>query len=245
MPKVRNVGDDVDAFCGWSFLEKLIDATYGALLEGLIAALFETGGRISEVLALRRGNIDLTLHPELIVIKQMPLLKRYTRLKGDAGKKVKWKCDEHCSKRWDQKPKPEEFKLHKIKRYVGWVTKPIIDYRNFPIRVDEPLTSHFISWYEKSDSDLLFPLDRTTAYLRIRDVGKKLNVDIPFSNIHSSQLYLHWFRAQRACQLAFDYGFDKDDLEEFFQWKERRESMAKRYASLGWKGLARKMNVDV
>lgn len=74
---------------------------------------------------------------------------------------------------------------------------------------------------------------------------KKLNTDIPFSNIHSSQIYLHWFRAQRACQLAFDYGFDRGDLEEFFSWKERRESMAQRYASLGWKGLARRMGVQV
>ena len=245
MPKSRSVKEDVKAFCGWIFLVKLIEAADESLLKGLIAALFETGGRISEVLALRREHIDLALHPELIVVKQMPLLKRFERLKGDAGKKRKWKCDGHCSKRWDKRPSQEEFRQHNIKRYVGWVTKPIIDHRTFPIRVDEPLTQHFTSWYKKSDSDLLFSIDRTTVYLKIRDVGKKLKMDIPFSNIHSSQIYLHWFRAQRACQLAFDYGFDKDDLEEFFQWKERKPSMAKRYASLGWKGLARRMGVKV
>jgi len=248
VPKVRNVRDDVDAFCGWSFLEKLIEAATDSLLRGLISALFETGGRISEVLALRRDNLDFTLHPELLIIKQMILLKRFEKLKGDAGTKRKWKCDGHCSKRWDQKPPPGEYKLHKIKRYAGWVTKPILDYRTFPIRRDEPLTKHFTSWLDhtrKSDNALLFPIGRTTAYLRIKDVGKKLNMEIPFSNIHSGQIYLHWFRAQRACQLAFDYGFKKDDLEEFFSWKERRETMAMRYASLGWKGLARRMEVKV
>lgn len=246
-PKVRNVREDVDAFCGWNFLEKLIEASDTSLLEGLLAALFETGGRISEVLALRKDNIDLTLHPDLVVVKQMPLLKRFKRLEGDAGKTVKWKCMGHCSKRWSQRPHPDEFKQHTVKRYVGWITKPITDSRTFPIRVDEALTPHFTSWCGKveHDSDLLFPINRTVAYLRIREVGKRLNVEVPFSNIHSSQLYLHWFRAQRACQLAFDYGFDEDDLEEFFEWKERRESMAKRYASLGWIGLARKMGVKV
>jgi hypothetical protein len=95
----------------------------------------------------------------------------------------------------------------------------------------------------KGDIDLLFPIKRSAAFVRIRNVGKELDQDIPFCNIHSSLIYPHCFRSERACQLAFDYGFDREDMNEFFQWKERKPSMAERYASLGWKGLARKMGI--
>lgn len=243
MPKSRSVEKDVEAFCGWEFLLDLIEAAPSAFMQGLMAAMFGTGGRISEVLALRKWNVDTSLHPEVVVIKQMPLLKRFKK----EGNVTKWKCVGHCMRRWTEQPTRNDFREHKIEMYTGWVTKPIVDHRTFPIRISEPLTPYFVSWYEKvkGDLDLLFPIKRSAAFVRIRDIGKELDQDIPFCNIRSPLIYAHWFRSERACQLAFDYGFDRVDMNEFFQWKERRPSMAERYASLGWKGLARKMNVDV
>jgi len=244
MVKERSVDRDVDGFCGWDFLEKLIKAADPwPSTQALMAALFETGGRISEVLALRKWNVDLNLHPDVVVIKQMPLLKRFEKV----GKVKKWKCVEHCNKRWNRKPDPAEYRIHNIKEYEGWITRRVHDHRTFPIRRDEPLTPYLISWCKKirRKNSLLFPISRTGAFLRIREIGRMVNSRIPFSNIHSSQIYDHWFRAERACQLAFDYGFDDRDLDEFFGWKERKPRMSKRYASLGWKGLARKMGVNV
>jgi len=241
--KSRSVEKDIEGFCGWPFLEKLITASGVPAIGGLMAAMFGTGGRISEVLGLRKWNVDLTLHPDVVVVKQMPLSKRFRRV----GTVTKYKCRGHCNKRWDQKPTSEEAEGHKVKRYKGWITEPIADHRTFPIRRDEPLTRHFITWANtvREANDLLFTFDRTRAFLKVREVGRQLDMDIPFCNIRSPQLYDHWFRAERACQLAFDYGFLKEDLEEFFEWKERKPSMAQRYSSLGWKGLARKMDVEV
>lgn len=240
--KTHSVKVDVQAFCGWGFLLKLMSVA-SPFLQGLIAGLFGTGGRISEVLALRRDNVDLTLNPEVVIVKQMPLVKRFEKV----GEVKKWKCVNHCNKRWDEKPAPLEYRLHKVKEYKGWVTKPLNDHRTFPIRLSEPLTPYFVAWYEKVNgkNTPLFPISRTDAFLKVRGIGEKLNMRIPFSTIHSSELYDHWFRAERACQLAFDYGFGKGDLNEFFGWKEREPSMADWYASLGWIGLARKMGVKV
>ena len=50
---------------------------------------------------------------------------------------------------------------------------------------------------------------------------------------------------ERASQLAEDYGFDAFSLNQFFGWKPKRPSMAEKYASMGWKGLARAMGVEV
>lgn len=243
MPKERSVEKDVDGFCGWPFLEDLIDTASTPFMKALIAALFETGGRISEVLGLRRWNVDLTLHKDVAVIKNMPLLKRFKT----TGKGTKYKCVGHCKKRWDVKPSLLEYQIHDVREYQGWITEPIKDHRTFPIRLDEPLTPFFIKWVKtvRKPKDPLFRIERAAAYVRVRKVGKELNTSIPLATIRSSQLYAHFFRAERACQLAFDYGFTDNNLDRFFGWKERMPRMSKRYASLGWIGLARRMNVDV
>lgn len=241
--KYRSIDKDIEDFCGWPFLMKLIGATSDLFLQGLMAALFGTGGRISEVLALKKSNILLDLNSDVVIVQQMPLLKRFEKI----GTITKWKCDDHCKKRWSKLPTPDEFRQHNITEYQGWITKTIRDFRTFPIRRNEGTTPYFIEWYERvrNDDDLLFPISRSTAFTKVRGVGRILDEDIPFCNIRSPLLYDHWFRAERACQLAFDYGFDDDDLDRFFGWKERMPRMSKKYASRGWIGMARRMGVDV
>ena len=248
VPKARSVKVDVDAFCGWGFLLELIEAAPSAFMRGLMAALFGTGGRISEVLGLETWMVDTSLCDRVVVVQQMPLLKRYEKV-GDV---TKWKCVGHCTKRWKEKPTPGEFATHKIQEYAGWVTKPVEDHRSFPIRVDEPVTPYFTDWWERrveAGERVLFPIKRSAAFVRVRKVGEALDRDIPFCKIRSPLIYDHWFRSEKACQLAFDYGFDDDDLDLFFGWKERRPGMSertsRRYSKLGWIGLARKMGVDV
>lgn len=246
MPKERSVEEDVEGFCGWPFLLQLVQVAPTPFLQGLMAALFETGGRISEVLALRKENIVLSQSnvktvPDVIVVSHMPLLKRFKKV----GKVKKWKCAGHCRKRWADQPTQEEYQVHKIEEYEGWITQPVKEFRTFPFRADEPLAPFLTSWIKHCKTDYLFPLNRSTAYVRIQKAGAKLNQEIPFCNIRSGQIYDHWFRAERACQLSFDYGFDDRDLDEFFGWKERKPRMSRRYSSLAWIGLARKMGVTV
>jgi len=99
--RTRSVDKDIHGFCGWEFLVELFEAAPSAFMQGLMAALFGTGGRISEVLALCKWNIDTALHPDVVVVKQMPLLKRFEKV----GEVAKWKCVGHCKKRWTEQPR--------------------------------------------------------------------------------------------------------------------------------------------
>jgi hypothetical protein len=68
---------------------------------------------------------------------------------------------------------------------------------------------------------------------------------VPNAKIHSSQVYPHLLRSERACQLVDEYGFDVYDLDWFFGWKKRKLTTAEWYARMGWKGLARRMGVKI
>jgi len=128
-----------------------------------------------------------------------------------------------------------------IKRFHhkhGKVVEDVIYRKIFPIRRDEPLTQVLCEWIE-GRKEWLFPtyrgsepyLGRTWAYNMARRAGGKLGLWV----------YPHWFRAQRASQLRFEYGFDAMDLMEFFAWKHWPTAI--RYAKMGWRGLAEKMGV--
>lgn len=160
----------------------------GEFLQALVAALFETGGRISEVLQLRSSHFDLVTDPNFVVVKGMPLVKRKKKRGGHQSSGVPT--------------------------------------RTFPIKRTDPLWPFLERWVKKyKPNELLFPLSRTKAYLLVRELGK--------------DLYPHWFRSQRASQLAFDYGWDIPALMEFFAWTHIKTAM--RYAHHGFKGLAKKM----
>jgi integrase len=75
MPKkYRSVDRDVHGFCGWDFLQLLISKCLRDEEKLLISTLFETGGRIGEVLKLRRENfVD---KGDFIVVDSMSVEKR-------------------------------------------------------------------------------------------------------------------------------------------------------------------------
>jgi len=108
-----------------------------------------------------------------------------------------------------------------------------------------PFFVDYYKYMERRGEKLLYPYHRSTIFRMVRTVGYLVNRRVPFSNIHSSQLYPHWFRAQRASQLKIDYGFDLDALREFFGWKMRNVGVPVIYAKVGWIGLARKMGIDI
>jgi len=202
--KERGIEKDIEAFCGWRFLLRLVEASPTLFDRFLISGLFLTGCRVSELIRLRRRNFNLDFHPEIIAVEHVPVIKRYSRKKKQ--------------------------------RYEA--------YRSFPIKIDEPLVSYFLEGL-RHVKDKLYPVSRTTVFLRVRKVGRILNSEIPFSNIHSSQLYPHWFRSQRARQLRHDYKFTDEELRDWFGWKYSENRMPAVYGRSSIIELAEKMGVKI
>ena len=109
------------------------------------------------------------------------------------------------------------------------------------LEINEPLAQIVTNWIEQSEG-WLFPtrkeekirrnenwISRVRAYQIVSEIGKEIGV----------HLYDHWFRAQRACQLASEYGFSLMELLDWFGWKHLET--AKRYAKLNWQDLAKLM----
>jgi len=223
--KIRTI-DEVEGFCGWDFLLSLVKVFNFPPYQGFVAALFETGGRVSEVLALTKKHFNMALHSDLIVVEHMPVLKRF-----EVVGKV-----------------PDSSK----KRGFKWVTERKRDYRFFPIRKDEPLVPYLLEWIDLAPSDRLFEFDRFKALIMLRHAGKILNKPIPFTRhrkedrpLMSWEIFSHLLRAEKASQLGSEYGFDVYSLNQFFGWKPRKQDMAQKYASLDWRGLARRMGVSM
>jgi len=185
----------VESFCGWDYLLELIAKCECTRDKGLISALFETGGRVSEVLELKKANF--VIQEPYIIVKAMPVLKRY--------EKVGERFDDEGKKRW--------------------VTRRKKGYRTFPIHTKEPLCSKLIDHVINLESEHLFRVGRVQVYRIVTGIDKNI--------------FPHWFRAQRASQLAVEYGFDMHDLVDFFNWKSL--GTAVHYSRMGWKGLATKM----
>jgi len=158
--KQRGVEKDIEAFCGWRFLLDLVDVAPNVFLKGLISGLFLTGCRVSELIELKKSQLNMK---------------------------------------------------------VSVAPEKLYDY------------------------------SRVRIYQFVQYVGRLLDKDVPFSHIHSSQLYPHWFRAQRARQLRHDYKFTDEELRDWFGWKyaKTKERMPSVYGKSSWVELAEKMGVEI
>ena len=191
----RRSVQEIESFCGWDYLLNLVDKCGWLRDKALISTLFETGGRVSEVLKLKAENFEVK--DKFIIVKGMPVLKRYR------------KTGEYVNE--DGKTK--------------WITKKTMGYRTFPIPLKEPLVPYMIEWLDYVKNGQLFRISRVQVYRILRKID--------------SDIYPHWFRAQRASQLALEYGFDVHDLVEFFDWRDLKTAI--HYSRKGWRGLAAKM----
>jgi hypothetical protein len=124
--------------------------------QALIAALFLTGGRVNEVVPLRRLGFEVT--PESINVRGMQVLKRFKAVDVHTG--------------------PDGRKTY--------TTEPVHVTRGvIPIEPTEPLVPYLMKWVEKS-SDYLFPspaehrnhISGTRAYQIVTDVGERIGEEI-------------------------------------------------------------------
>lgn len=99
--------------------------------------------------------------------------------------------------------------------------------RTFSFPRDEPLWENVCESYLATlmPNERLFPMNRTTALLIVKGLGKKAGLDI----------WAHWFRAQRASQIGAEYRLTENDLMEWFKVKDR--TWARRYCKKGDWGL--------
>jgi integrase len=234
-PYIRlNVKDYSEEWVGYEPLLELIELASQPREQAFLSALFLTGGRTSEVLSLRKNMFEIRKRERVIVVRNMPLLKRYRKLsevKDGKGRK--------------------------------WITEKLQKTRMpFPILLKEPLVPYLLNWIEAlpNEDSLLFespynvgkPLTRFWAYHVIRDLDNRLTPELRSKlGLHKAfikdgkivkdrlHLWLHWFRSQRACCLVSEFNFQLHELLDYFSWEHIQTAMD--YAKKGWRGLAEKM----
>ena len=209
--KRARVDKDVSEFAGWDRMLELA-GQLDPPSRALFAVAFLTGGRISEVLKLKRENFVIT--DTLIRVRQMPLLKRYKKTgewieqlaerpanitrrlyRFDSDKKVWWR------KRFNTEP-CEEFR------------------HEFAFPIDEPLATILIQHLSKTESSYLFDTTRQGAWKALKQIN----------------IYPHWCRAQRASCLIGYWGFTMEQMMEWMGWLELTTAM--HYGKMGWRRLA-------
>ena len=194
----RSVRDIIE-FCGWDALVAMAQRATSRRDAAIIATLFLTGGRVSEVLSLIVDDFDLS-NQEVIILRHMDVSKRFKK----TGEKI-------------------------VNGKKEWITEKVFAHRSFAILKKEPLVPFLLDYLVTlKPGAKLFSLSR----VRIYQIVRKL-----------SGMYPHWFRAQRACQLAEEHDLGLNEIMNFFQWRDQMTAM--RYTSLGWRALARKQGAKV
>jgi len=118
-PYIRlNVRDYSEEWVGYPAILELIELAGTPREQAFLSALFLTGGRVSEVLALKKSMFEIRKRERVIVVRNMPLLKRY--------RKIEETRDEEGRRKWVTE------KLQKTR-------KP------FPIPLKEPLTPYLLN----------------------------------------------------------------------------------------------------
>jgi len=219
--KRRAVERDVVQFDGWEKLVELCNRLESNRDKALFQAIFSTGGRINEVLSLKKENFAVGYEDKYLLVQNMTLSKRYLKT--------------HEYQEWiDSLPETRLKRLYKFdeekKQYSRrrFETEKVNAIRSpFVIPLNEPLMPKFLEQIEASESYLFIgrstekPMSRNWAYKIITKTG----------------LYPHYLRGQKAsCLIAF-YGMTMEEMMEYMGWEEI--GTARHYAKMGIKGLSK------
>jgi integrase len=236
-------------FVGRTFLQTMFDSATKPLEKELISTCFLTGGRITEVLSLTKGDFRPDDEdPNNLVICDMIVVKRYEKVQKDTV--TKWLCDGHCYRRWDKQPTPEEYQTHKIRTYQGWVTKPKADSREFVIHRKELFAPYLLNYIDSLSSldDKLLPISYAKAYLICANAGRTASIKLMDSADERLRRLLpihtppHWFRAQRASYLG-DIGLGERQLAQYFDW--RSLDMTTKYSRASLREIGEKLSKHI
>lgn len=217
----RRTVESIETFEGWNRINDLVKKAYrigdkradhnGERDAALIATLF-TGG-------FRAGECVREIFPDGVVTG----LKR-ENIEVVEGEKRHLLFKNVMALKGHRKVPGSEYVCEDGGRH--YQTRRVMLYRIFPVPTDEPLISAILEYAHKvPEGKHLFPVTPTRAYQIVDAVDPSV--------------WPHWFRAQRAAQLAREYGFDLHSLMEFFQWKDMKTAL--RYASMGYGGLLQRL----
>jgi integrase len=217
----RSVAKDVKRFVGYRKLIELCNSLRLGRDRALFAALFLTGGRVSEVLALEKKNFEI--NRDFVIVKDMALIKRYKKLFGWV-EYVKAPPENSLKRLYKYSKKIKGDKKFWRQRYKTEITPDTRADFSFP--ASEPLANILIAWLAEHD-DKLFPhCKRFRAWQILNEIG----------------IYPHWLRAQRASSLISFHNFNMEEMMEWLSWVEL--STAMRYGHMGVHKLSSKFRTD-
>ena len=241
---------NLPGFCGWKtlmWLVKAADLTQYRTSQNdylrqrdqsLVCLLFQTGGRVQEVLQLRKGHFKIL--EDKILVSGMPVVKRYKKVRSWIEKRK-----DLPTRLFDGKPNAlaglyEYDEKHRCYTRKRWETLPNPFKRmDFTIWKQEPLSTVTIEWILQSN-DYLFPaaylrskqpfLAPSRAYTILKRIEDNFNglINERAVDLEQVKLYDHWFRGMRASQLHKEYKYDEFRLKRFFAWESSK--MAYHYA---------------
>jgi len=233
--KRGSVKRDADGFVGWDYLEDNIFRQLRFIPQwrqklAILSAMVLTGGRINEVLLLRRENfVDFPQEPRLVVIHRMPLFKRYAKIEGflEQVARLPTKMATGELKKSARRFKELENGTFAVNR---WKTEKIEAFRDLSFPRAEPFVEEWLlPWVEKFDEGPLFDISYDSVYHALYRLEV---IRHPLYSTPRKNYYPHWVgRAMRACQLRMEYGFGYEDLKDFFMWTS--EEVIGHYARLG------------
>jgi len=253
-PYRRMTVESLEEFCGWPALKKLISYLDVPIQKTFFVTTFQSGGRVSEVLLLKKENFNVLPDDGVVKVSGMRCLKRYRKIDRYID------CKGHA--RWHTELKYELRKTFAIDRSEPFTPilerhlESITDPENYLFPTSQRHGKQFLKTHVSDESLKVngqVPYSRVWAYQIIRSINDNLPRDLKGKlgllkpqldekgkkikdELH---LWLHWFRSQRASQLVADYNFDVLDLVKYFTWLDL--ATATRYANKGWRGLTAKM----
>lgn len=202
-----SVSKETDGWWGYAKIQELYSrlAALGTLYQNAFAALFLTGGRISEVLELDRSYfswIKSKAGKEHFLVKGMMLEKKKQPVKD--GEIV-----------LHENPNDPKWKHREIDGRLEWYRpryklQGISAKRNpFEFRSDEPMAQELKQWII-SQSGYVFPSPVK--------FGCSLSRVALYNTVSSLGTFPHNIRSQRASCLVVEYGFDEGDLMRWMSW---------------------------
>jgi integrase len=209
---------------------------------GLLAATFELGSRIAEVVRLERNMF--TVEEDRIVVKGVPIVKH-------------WKKVGEILEEWEGVDRPSDSSWHWSYKFDNWVrrrykTEPVFVQRNvLELPKFEPLIPYLEKWLDAVEKGFLFPSSRSEGYLSekrcyqiLRSLGEKIGLKKYDENGNVINLHVapHTVRSWRASQLASEYSWRNFRLKQFFGWVSDMEPS--RYATLAPAELFDSMRAD-
>jgi len=211
----------------WDTIQDVIDQLESRCKEpegkqAAVALMFEGGFRVGEIL---KTPLNPLKPPQSELENPHNMLPKYSGIrKSQLRFNVMFpKIDGKFLVTKDVFVEKKVIKQNKVKGPDGKMHFEIVKrmapeklFRTTAIKMSDRFVPIIQSYVKSLDADdFLFEFNRRLLYQEVRSIDK--------------ELFLHWFRGQRASQLVAEEGFNAFQLQMFFSWES--DTLAKTYAT--------------